>query len=290
MEQSKRGEKQMKNRIKAILLACSLSAGMFAVPSYAADSAKPETATEAELSEEAEAAQDIEAATEEAAATGETEAAASLEDQLATVLDQTLSELSAMTDDELNYYIDNGNDSTKKMMASWRDVKEELGVYQGIESKSFSTEGNTYTIHAKVNYDQLSDNTDAYVDFVYDVKNQTMDLSWNVDYPMSYLMAQAGMNTLMGLGIVFLVLIFLAFVISRFKLIGGRKDKKKTEAEAVEAAAAPETAAEEEEDLTNDEELVAVITAAVAASEGTSTNGFVVRSIKKANRKNWQNA
>ena len=41
------------------------------------------------------------------------------------------------------------------------------------------------------------------------------------------------------------------------------------------------------EDLTDDLELAAVITAAIAASEGTSTDGFVVRSIKKR-RKNSQ--
>ena len=32
-------------------------------------------------------------------------------------------------------------------------------------------------------------------------------------------------------------------------------------------------------------ELIAVIAAAIAASEGTSTDGFVVRSIRKINRK-----
>ena len=34
-------------------------------------------------------------------------------------------------------------------------------------------------------------------------------------------------------------------------------------------------------------ELIAVIAAAIAASEGTSTDGFVVRSIRKVNRKRW---
>ena len=40
------------------------------------------------------------------------------------------------------------------------------------------------------------------------------------------------------------------------------------------------------EDVTDDDELVAVIAAAIAASEGkTSTDGFVVRSIRKINRR-----
>ena len=36
--------------------------------------------------------------------------------------------------------------------------------------------------------------------------------------------------------------------------------------------------------------IVAVIAAAIASYEGTSTDGFVVRSIRKANRNKWLNA
>ena len=38
----------------------------------------------------------------------------------------------------------------------------------------------------------------------------------------------------------------------------------------------------------DDLELVAVIAAAIAAAENTSTDGFVVRSIKKVNKSKWQ--
>ena len=40
----------------------------------------------------------------------------------------------------------------------------------------------------------------------------------------------------------------------------------------------------------DDLELVAVITAAIAASEGTSTEGFVVRSIMRAPGAKWKRA
>ena len=60
--------------------------------------------------------------------------------------------------------------------------------------------------------------------------------------------------------------------------------------EAKEVESAPEVVADEE-DLTDDLELVAVIAAAIAASEGAATtDGFVVRSIKRANTRKWQNA
>ena len=44
------------------------------------------------------------------------------------------------------------------------------------------------------------------------------------------------------------------------------------------------------EDAMDDLELVAVITAAIAASMGTSTDGFVVRSIRRAGKSRWKNA
>ena len=42
---------------------------------------------------------------------------------------------------------------------------------------------------------------------------------------------------------------------------------------------------EEKEELADDSELVAVITAAICAATGTSSDGFVVRSIRKSKRK-----
>jgi predicted house-cleaning noncanonical NTP pyrophosphatase (MazG superfamily) len=47
---------------------------------------------------------------------------------------------------------------------------------------------------------------------------------------------------------------------------------------------------EETEELSDDLELVAVITAAIAASEGTSADGLVVRSIKRARNSQWKKA
>lgn len=103
-------------------------------------------------------------------------------------------------------------------------------------------------------------------------------------------MKQAGLNTLMGIGIVFLMLVFLSLVISQFKHISkleARYAKKEEKAEA-SVPAAPVQAAEEE--LVDDGELVAVIAAAIAASENTSTDSFVVRSIKKSNARRWKRA
>ena len=63
------------------------------------------------------------------------------------------------------------------------------------------------------------------------------------------------------------------------KLLGKKVEEKKEA--PVQAAPAPVAAAED------DAELVAVIAAAIAAAEGTSTDGFVVRSIKRRKSNRW---
>ena len=57
------------------------------------------------------------------------------------------------------------------------------------------------------------------------------------------------------------------------------------EKEVVEAPVVEEVS--EEQDMTDDTELVAVIAAAIAAAEGTTTDGFVVRSIRRRPSNKW---
>lgn len=107
---------------------------------------------------------------------------------------------------------------------------------------------------------------------------------------LALILEKALLNTLLGMGTVFVVLIFICLLISCFKYIPKLQDKfsKKTAPEPAKAAPAPVTAVlEEEEEPEDDLELAAVITAAVAASMGSSTDGFVVRSIKRASNRKW---
>lgn len=115
----------------------------------------------------------------------------------------------------------------------------------------------------------------------------------NLDESLGTLMGRAGLNTLLGMGTVFVVLILISFIISAFNLIPKMQAKfaKNNEPEIVPVPAAPAPVVEEvEEDLTDDMELVAVIAAAIAAYEGTTTEGFQVRSIKRASTRKWQKA
>lgn len=103
------------------------------------------------------------------------------------------------------------------------------------------------------------------------------------------MMEKAALNTLIGMGTVFIVLILISAVISAFRFIPAiqakftRKPAVEEKKEAPVAVQAP--VVEEPEEETDDLELVAVIAAAIAASEGAATtDGFVVRSIHKVNR------
>lgn len=99
---------------------------------------------------------------------------------------------------------------------------------------------------------------------------------------MAERMGNAGLNTLLGMGTVFAVLILIMCVIYSFNLFNG-SNKKAAKVEekptGVDNAVAQISANEEAED---DTELVAVIAAAIAAYEGSSgTDGYVVRSIRR---------
>lgn len=105
---------------------------------------------------------------------------------------------------------------------------------------------------------------------------------------------EALVNTGIGMGTVFIVLILISFIIYLLKfvprLLSGSKDKKK---EAASTASAPketqkqEKAPEPVSTVSDDSQLVAVIAAAIAAhmSEETgvpvAADGLVIRSIKK---------
>ena len=111
----------------------------------------------------------------------------------------------------------------------------------------------------------------------------------NPSYTTGEKMGKAGMNTLIGMGTVFVVLIFISFIISLFKYISVYENRKKEQKEDTASVGVDNAIAQivsnEEENVEDDLELIAVITAAIAASEGTSTDGLVVRSIRKVNNR-----
>ncbi len=97
---------------------------------------------------------------------------------------------------------------------------------------------------------------------------------------------EAGINTIVGLVIVFVALIFISFVISLFKFVN-KLDKTSVQkddlaAQAITNATSQIAAAETQID---NFELVAIVTAAISEFEEAQGNyfkdGIVVRSIKR---------
>lgn len=205
---------------------------------------------------------------------------AALEEQLVMMAEGLTETIIPLSDEEIESYADSQDDFTAASMEAWSSSKDELGELEedglGDAVVEMSDDGYSVTVPA--------DFKKADANFVYTFSEEGYPQSMSVDvqYPLSVSLERAGLNTVMGLVTVFIMLIFLSFVISLFRFIPKlTENRKKEENKSEPAAETPAPVVQE----TDDGELVAVIAAAIAASEGTTTDGFVVRSIRKINRK-----
>lgn len=203
-----------------------------------------------------------------------------------------LEELKYLADDQniRNFYGEN-YDKIKGIYESRGALQEEFGRFSGFIGEPVfeeDKENGIVKVTITANYENgpvaftIPMDTMMYQVFEDDIKIEKTEVAGE-SKSMGESMKEAGLNTLMGIGIVFAMLIVISFVISLFKLIS-RPEKKK---EAVTPVKAPEpVAVVESEDVTDDCEIVAVITAAIMASieeagEEVPADGLVVRSIRR---------
>ena len=173
-----------------------------------------------------------------------------------------------------------------KAAESWDKAKVELGGIQEILGTSLSSDEEKITAIVKV---AGTTGRTAEVEILLDKRMAPQSITVNIDRSFGENMTNAGLNTLLGMGTVFVVLILIAIIIYLLKYISVIEDmfkKKKEPKESAAAAAADKAVAQiiETEELSDDLELVAVISAAIAAYEeaaGGSGDGYVVRSIKR---------
>lgn len=193
-------------------------------------------------------------------------------------------ELIDLTGTEKDTYISADADVSEKVFTklaeSWNTTVADLGASQGLGEIVVTKANGTVTVDQYVVFEEREVDIALVYNYDYELESLEMtDASADVVYTMGEKMVKAALNTLMGLGTVFFVLILISLIIYAFKFIPDFSGKKKEkETPAAEPAVQP---AAEEPVLTDDLELVAVITAAIAANEGTSTDGFVVRSIHR---------
>lgn len=187
-------------------------------------------------------------------------------------------------------------------LKSWQSVKDDLGAFVSSETAVVTENEDGYTAKMHAVYENRNMEFAVSVDDAFTITS----ITFTPEYTTGERMTKAGMNTLMGMGTVFAVLIFISCLIGCFKYINQWETNAKKKAADKAAAAAPAVsapapapvqaapvleAAEEAEDVSDDTELVAVIAAAIAASEGkASADGLVVRSIKRVPNGNWKKA
>ena len=165
-------------------------------------------------------------------------------------------------------------------VASFEAASADLGDYQSITSCTFTEDEDGIIINAVIQGSKRP----GTVEIIFDDEMNFTSGTINVTYSFGEQMTKAALNTLMGMGTVFAVLILIAALISSFNLIpkiqaAFAKKEKKVETAADNAVA---QIVENEAVQEDDYELIAVIAAAIAASEGAaSTDGYVVRSIRR---------
>ena len=229
--------------------------------------------------------------------------------------------LGTMSDDDLQYFVDNSDSEDLESyfpgfvniasgVQSYITYRDELGEYVGVKETTTSADDENVYANLVLEYE----NRDVEVVVGLDREmTQYTKFTFEPVYSFGEKMSNAALNLVVGMVTVFAVLILLMFIIDSFKYIHQFEEKQKNKKAAAKsgtgaaapaspaaasAVAAPAAQAMDDAQLVaviaaaaqamEDEQLVAVITAAIAAYEGTTTDGLVVRSIKRASDNKWR--
>lgn len=234
------------------------------------------------------------------------------EDNLSKVSNESLDQMKLILDDQITRWLNtdwsvcivDDTEAKKAQFADqnakfemWGEYQKDLGsvveeseieITEG-EAKEGSLEDFSVVLTKKITYSNRKLQYTCYF-------TQYGDMLDNIEVEelvsVGKIMKKALMNTLMGMGTVFLVLVLISCIISLFGIINKAQNKPKQPETVNAPPAAPVVEETIEEDVTDDLELVAVITAAIMASMGDEApaDGLVVRSIKKRSVRNWKNA
>lgn len=186
-------------------------------------------------------------------------------------------------------YLNIDGNAMKNAAISFNNAAEKIGEIKEIGTATAKIDDKTIIVTVPVTGSLKNGNAEVIIsnDMFYIVESASL----NEESTMADAMVKAALNTVIGMGTVFIVLVLISFIIALFGYIpkiqakmAERKNKDVKE-ESIDNTIA-QIVEKEEVDVTDDYELVAVIAAAIAASEGAaSTDGFVVRSVRKVNRR-----
>lgn len=218
-------------------------------------------------------------------------------DEWKSSMEQEVAALVSLDDQSRAYIQQNGTKAAQGLVESWDAATEGLGQYQGNGDFDITQTSDTLTAEQEVLFDERS----VIVSYVYKYNYETeqlelADATCDKVYTLGEKMTKAALNTLMGMGTVFAVLILISLIIYCFKFISQYQAKAAAKKEAAAqngagasgaapaaspAPAAPIAVMPAAEAGPSEEELVAAIAAAIAESEGVPADGVVVRSIRR---------
>lgn len=182
-------------------------------------------------------------------------------------------------------------------ITSWRKAVEEAGalVATGEPTVKYGSKGDTLIVDVPAQFERRN----AEIEFIYkdDLSKTLTSYAVNIDYSFGEKMGKAGLNTLLGMGTVFTVLILLSLLIGCFGFINKAQmaaEKRKLVSEEAAAPVQEESApAAVQEEASADDEIAAVIAAAIAAYQSESgispadAGGYYVRSIRRRTNNKW---
>lgn len=199
-------------------------------------------------------------------------------EELKSMAQGTIDTLMSLSEEDKAAYLASGQELTVNLITRWDEACEGVGSFVGLNELTITKSGKTLTVDQEIQFEERP----VIVSFVYNYnKMELEDVNINPVQSLGEKMSNAVMNTIMGIGTVFVILILICLIIYAFRLIPYLMNRKKEgQAAPVESSPVVEQIAVKES-RQDDLELAAVIAAAIAAATGQTTDDFVVRSIKR---------
>ncbi len=218
----------------------------------------------------------------------------SLKQQTVTLLEQMVS----ISADQMTTIIEQnrkaGSEAVAAGLETYTGLEDELGAYVSSGEGTVKEIDDGYEVTVDTVFEKRA--CAFSIDITEDMTSIT-GMSFAPVYSLGENMEKAALNTLMGMGTVFIVLIFISLLISCFKYISVFENKKKAAAPAA-SAPAPAPAAPAPVALTTaapagtddaEMERLAIMTAIIEHRRRTaSSDSLVVRPIKRSAGNRWK--
>ena len=160
-----------------------------------------------------------------------------VKNQIETYAEGLTDEIIGLSDDQIEQYMESDDAFTSSAMTAWDGTKDDLGELKETGDVEIEYSDDEYTAVVPVEFEK----EDAEFTYVFDKNLTPTSLAVDIQYSFGTTMKNAALNTLMGIGTVFVILAMLIFLISLFKYIPGsgaqQVKKKKEEAARKESQA-----------------------------------------------------